>query len=162
MSEAKHCEDIFLFQKTLQKLRDIDDKIIYALNLSTPTKSFQVGLTAHSSVYFCQATVFQNLTMFLTTIQPSTVQARGADPAERCVDLQQELRQSHESRGKLVTSCLEHARDQLRTMNENGEDKAKIRAKQNILRGLESEIMIEDIIRERTSRAFREKCSEFL
>ena len=42
MSEAKHCSDIFLFQKTLKKLRDIDDKIIYALNESTPTKSFQV------------------------------------------------------------------------------------------------------------------------
>ena len=43
MSEAKHCSDIFLFQKTLKKLRDIDDKIIYALNESTPTKSFQVS-----------------------------------------------------------------------------------------------------------------------
>ena len=31
-----------MFQRTLKKLRDIDDKIIYALNLSTPTKSFQV------------------------------------------------------------------------------------------------------------------------
>ena len=43
MTEAKHCSDIFLFQKTLKKLRDIDDKIIYALNESTPTKSFQVS-----------------------------------------------------------------------------------------------------------------------
>ena len=43
MSEPKHCSDIFLFQKTLKKLRDIDDKIIYALNESTPTKSFQVS-----------------------------------------------------------------------------------------------------------------------
>ena len=44
MSEAKRCGDIFLFQKTLKKLRDIDDKIIYALNESTPTKSFQVSV----------------------------------------------------------------------------------------------------------------------
>ena len=44
MSEPKHCSDIFLFQKTLKKLRDIDDKIIYALNESTPTKSFQVSV----------------------------------------------------------------------------------------------------------------------
>ena len=42
MSGLGHCEDILMFQRTLKKLRDIDDKIIYALNLSTPTKSFQV------------------------------------------------------------------------------------------------------------------------
>ena len=42
MSGLSQCEDILLFQRTLKKLRDIDDKIIYALNLSTPTKSFQV------------------------------------------------------------------------------------------------------------------------
>ena len=43
MTEGKYCDDIFLFQKTLKKLREVDDKIIYALNQSTPTKSFQVG-----------------------------------------------------------------------------------------------------------------------
>ena len=42
MSGLGQCEDILMFQRTLKKLRDIDDKIIYALNLSTPTKSFQV------------------------------------------------------------------------------------------------------------------------
>ena len=42
MSGMGQCEDILMFQRTLKKLRDIDDKIIYALNLSTPTKSFQV------------------------------------------------------------------------------------------------------------------------
>ena len=36
------CEDFMLFQKALKKLREIDDKIIYALNQSTPTASFQV------------------------------------------------------------------------------------------------------------------------
>ena len=44
MSGLGQCEDILMFQRTLKKLRDIDDKIIYALNLSTPTKSFQVSL----------------------------------------------------------------------------------------------------------------------
>ena len=43
MSGLGQCEDILLFQRTLKKLRDIDDKIIYASNLSTPTKSFQVS-----------------------------------------------------------------------------------------------------------------------
>ena len=129
MSEGKYCDEIFLFQKTLKKLRDVDDKIIYALNLSTPTKSFQ---------------------------------ERGADPAVRCSDLQQELAESHQARGRLVHSCIDIIKEQVRTMNDNNEDKAKVRAKQNILRGLESEVIIEDIIRERTNRAFKEKCSEYL
>ena len=50
MSGLGQCEDILLFQRTLKKLRDIDDKIIYALNLSTPTKSFQVSTDVSSLV----------------------------------------------------------------------------------------------------------------
>ena len=50
MSGLGQCEDILLFQRTLKKLRDIDDKIIYALNLSTPTKSFQVSTEVSSPV----------------------------------------------------------------------------------------------------------------
>ena len=44
MSGLNQCEDILMFQRTIKKLRAIDDKIIFALNLSTPTKSFQVKL----------------------------------------------------------------------------------------------------------------------
>ena len=62
----------------------------------------------------------------------------------------------------MVQTCLDTIRDQVRTMTDNQEDKTKIRAKQTILRGLESEVIIEDIIRERTNRAFKEKCSEHL
>ena len=51
---------------------------------------------------------------------------------------------------------------EVKMMTDNKEDKSKIRAKQNILRSLESEFTIEEIIRERTRKVFREKCSEFL
>merc|ERR1719318_822684 len=105
MSEAKYCDDIFLFQKTLKKLRDIDDKIIYALNLSTPTKSFQ---------------------------------ARGVDPGERCSTLQEELRESHQARGRLLTSCLDNVRDEvwsrrssLRTSSKRERTKHSKRSAQN-------------------------------
>ena len=90
------------------------------------------------------------------------MKARGADPAERCGELQRELGECHQARGEMIQTCLDSVRDQVRTMSDNQEDKTKIRAKQTILRGLESEILIEDIIRERTNRAFREKCSEYL
>jgi len=42
MAGIMQCEDFMLFQKALKKLREIDDKIIYALNQSTPTASFKV------------------------------------------------------------------------------------------------------------------------
>ena len=80
----------------------------------------------------------------------------------RCSELELELSQSHQSRGVMIASCAETIRLELRRMTESKEDKSKIRAKQNILRGLESELTIEEIIRERTRKAFREKCSEFL
>ena len=88
MSEAKHCSDIFLFQKTLKKLRDIDDKIIYALNESTPTKSFQV----------CFKFYFQ-----LSMKTSLSLQARGVDPTVRCSELELELSQSHQSRAEWST-----------------------------------------------------------
>ena len=90
------------------------------------------------------------------------LQARGADPAVRCSELQEELSRSHQSRGEMILGCVEITRQELRMMTENKEDKSKIRAQQNILRGLESELTIEEIIRERTRKVFREKCSEFL
>ena len=62
----------------------------------------------------------------------------------------------------MILRCAETTRLEVRTMTDNKEDKSKIRAKQNILRSLESEFTIEEIIRERTKKVFREKCSEFL
>ena len=72
------------------------------------------------------------------------------------------MSQSHRSRGEMIQSCVEITRMEVKMMTDNKEDKSKIRAKQNILRSLESEFTIEEIIRERTRKVFREKCSEFL
>ena len=72
------------------------------------------------------------------------------------------MSQSHRSRGEMIQSCVEATRMEVKMMTDNKEDKSKIRAKQNILRSLESEFTIEEIIRERTRKVFREKCSEFL
>ena len=103
------------------------------------------------------------LTVLDLSLQTSTpLQARGADPAVRCSELEQELSRSHQSRGEMIRGCVEITRLEVKTMTDNKEDKYKIRAKQSILRGLESEFTIEEIIRERTRKVFREKCSEFL
>jgi hypothetical protein len=39
MAGIDQCEDFMMFQRALKQLRELDDKIIYALNLSTPTAS---------------------------------------------------------------------------------------------------------------------------
>jgi len=39
MAGIDQCEDFMMFQRALTQLRGLDDKIIYALNLSTPTAS---------------------------------------------------------------------------------------------------------------------------
>jgi len=126
MSGLSQCEDILLFQRTLKKLRDIDDKIIYALNLSTPTKSFQ---------------------------------ARGADTQSGCVELQSDLARSHQERGALIQKCVLLHRQ---SIEDAAGDKGKVRTSRNMLRLFESEVAIEDIIRERTNKVFRDKCSEHL
>lgn len=40
------CNDFLGFQEALKKMRDIDDKIIYALNTSLPTESFKGQVNA--------------------------------------------------------------------------------------------------------------------
>lgn len=41
MALSYSCHDFLGFQEALKKMRDIDDKIIYALNTSLPTESFK-------------------------------------------------------------------------------------------------------------------------
>eukprot|EP00090_Calanus_glacialis_P047625 TRINITY_DN9977_c0_g1_i2.p1 TRINITY_DN9977_c0_g1~~TRINITY_DN9977_c0_g1_i2.p1 ORF type:complete len:111 (+),score=22.85 TRINITY_DN9977_c0_g1_i2:40-372(+) len=72
MAGITQCEDFMLFQKALKKLRVIDDKIVYALNQSTPTVSFQ---------------------------------ARGVDAHEKCLNLREELTESHKQRGEHIRNC---------------------------------------------------------
>jgi len=41
MAGLLQCDDLMHFQRALKQLRAIDDKIIYALNVSTPTASMK-------------------------------------------------------------------------------------------------------------------------
>jgi hypothetical protein len=40
-SGIKQCEDFMLFQSALKQMRQIDDKIVYAINNAVPTRSFK-------------------------------------------------------------------------------------------------------------------------
>jgi len=128
MTGLNQCEDILMFQRTIKKLRAIDDKIIFALNLSTPTKSFQ---------------------------------ARGDDSTAQCQDLNNTLNQSHQERTALIEKCVNLYRNDVASLAGSG-DRAKRRNAQNLLRLYEAELDVEGIIRERTSKAFHDKCSEHL
>jgi len=59
MTGITQCEDFMLFQRALKQYRELDDKIIYALNMSTPTASMVArGANAQQSCQTLQ-TEFQ-------------------------------------------------------------------------------------------------------
>ena len=82
-----------LFRRALKQLRAIDDKIIYALNVSTPTASMKVNSCSSVArkTFFCSDHRFLVCNILLHT----TPQARGADPKQRCLDLKTELEQNY-------------------------------------------------------------------
>eukprot|EP00092_Neocalanus_flemingeri_P035506 GFUD01038639.1.p1 GENE.GFUD01038639.1~~GFUD01038639.1.p1 ORF type:complete len:134 (-),score=37.64 GFUD01038639.1:174-575(-) len=133
MAGITQCEDFMLFQKALKKLREIDDKIIYALNQSTPTVSFQArGGDAH-----------ENCVKLRRELTDSHKQ-RG-DHIKNCSD-------------KIGDDIKV-----LRTAFDGGSDvRSELKRQQGKLRMFENELSIEDIIQERTEKIFKSKCQEFL
>lgn len=135
MTALLQCEDFLLFQKALKQLRDLDDKIIYALNLSTPTAS---------------------------------IQARGTSPAEKCLQLKDEIEQNYSTREQALAHCIsvlgERVRSLKREVAESSSSSSStalvtLREKQSLLRLMKFEQNVEEIIRDRTRNAFHEKCN---
>ncbi|KAB7496389.1 Coiled-coil domain-containing protein 58 [Armadillidium nasatum] len=125
------CDDIGLL---LKEMRAIDDKIIYQLNLATPTASFR----------------------------------KEEDPTENCKELFSHLEKTYKDRSTLITNCLDEFRSNVRGLAEkfstNKDDyilHRKLRSEQSKVRELQSELTIEEIIRQRSLKAFEEKCKLF-
>lgn len=140
MSGLHQCEDVMLFQRTLKKLRDIDDKIIYALNLSTPTKSFQVcswnvhephSFSFHKTLFYLIKTSFSSKTISFSYVK--LFKDRGADTQERCHQLQRDLAQSHQDRDSLIKGCIQKYSEEV-AATETAGDKLKRRTAQNMVR----------------------------
>uniref|UniRef100_A0AAG5D0J7 Protein MIX23 n=1 Tax=Anopheles atroparvus TaxID=41427 RepID=A0AAG5D0J7_ANOAO len=134
MNFKYECADFSQFQEQLKKMRDLDDKIIYALNTSIPTESF-----------------------------------RGQVNAEvKCRELHDQLESGYNYRQEAIKKCIVLCADTVKTLKdkreENREDVAvnkSFKSEQRKLRLLQSELSVEDIIRERTQKTFRERCRLF-
>ncbi|KAH8410801.1 hypothetical protein KR222_010459, partial [Zaprionus bogoriensis] len=120
-------------QEALKKMRDVDDKIIYALN-ALPTESFKGQVNSEST----------------------------------CRDLYAKLQQSHLTRQTNIRNCitmsataLKKLREQRESQPDDVETDSKFKAEQRKLRVLQSELNVEDIIKERTYKAFNERCRAY-
>ncbi|TMW47031.1 hypothetical protein DOY81_007891 [Sarcophaga bullata] len=134
MAISYSCQDFLGFQEALKKMRDIDDKIIYALNSSLPTESFKGQV----------------------------------DSEKTCKDLYAKLQTGHKEREEAIRSCIMVSAESLKTLRQQREiqpddidvDK-KFKSEQRKLRVLQSELSVEDIVKERSYKAFNERCRVF-
>nr|XP_045602914.1 protein MIX23-like isoform X1 [Procambarus clarkii] len=126
------CEDI---TDTLQAMRAIDDKIIYELNVATPTQSFrnEVDPSIH-----CKSLYDQIL---------NKIYDQRDSMIETCLS---------ESKMKLRSIQLEasHKLDDPRILR-------RLRTEQSKIRELQNEVTIEEIIRERSLKVFEERCRQY-
>ncbi|XP_027220185.1 protein MIX23 [Penaeus vannamei] len=126
------CEDI---TDTLKEMRAIDDKIIYELNLATPTQSFrnEVDPRIHCKTLYDQ-------------ILDNTYQRRGALIEHCMTEARERVRQMRED--------MAGKRDDAKFMR-------NLRSEQSRIRELQNELTIEEIVRERSLKVFEERCRQF-
>ncbi|XP_034173940.2 coiled-coil domain-containing 58 isoform X1 [Osmia lignaria lignaria] len=128
------CGDFLEFQDALQKMRQIDDKIIYMLNATIPTESFksQVDPTAQCKDLFEQ-------------IQSGHKQRELA--ITKCVNASKEK--------------VKQLKAQKDSGNDNPQLLKSLRKEQSTLRLLQSELNVEEIVKKRTINVYHEKCRSF-
>lgn len=124
-------------EDTLKAMRAIDDKIIYQLNLATPTQSFRgaVDPTNHCKTLYGQLN--------------QTYEERGA-LIDRC------LNESRETIRMIKTDA-----GKPESKRNEGAFTRQLRVEQNRMRDLQNELTVEEIIRERSLKVFEERCRQF-
>ncbi|CAF4812939.1 unnamed protein product [Pieris macdunnoughi] len=128
------CPDFLEFQDIIKKMRILDDKIVYALNTSLPTESFQTKIDATSA----------------------------------CQDLYEQIQKGHSEREKVIKNCIISSADTVKNLKTAKEQKPddidllrNIKAEQRKLRLLQTELSVEEIIKEKTTKLFTEKCRNY-
>ncbi|ESO11256.1 hypothetical protein HELRODRAFT_183359 [Helobdella robusta] len=119
--------------ETLKNLRLIDDRVVSKLNCSLVTDSFQ----------------------------------NKVDPKNACKEFYNELLEAHRSRDQLIKSCVKdvsskvHHLQNLKSKN-GGDIDSKIlpvlRKEQKLLRQMQQELNIEEIIQDQSLKIFKERC----
>ncbi|XP_071955731.1 protein MIX23-like [Antedon mediterranea] len=125
------CGDFAHFQDALKVVRMIDDKIIYALNTSVPTTSFKGQVNA----------------------------------TEKCKQLYEELMSAYDTRDKAIKRCIKEVSgktNDLRSARDKSPDDfyviKDLRKEQTKLRLLQSELSIEEVVKDRSLKVFHERC----
>ncbi|XP_070568831.1 protein MIX23-like [Ptychodera flava] len=125
------CDDFMQFQETMKTLRMIDDKIIYALNTTVPTDSF----------------------------------AGQVDAKETCKKLYGDLLVAYGTREKAIKKCIAETSSSVNKCREDREKNPtnfdvlkRLRNEQHKLRLMQSELTIEEVVKDRSLKVFHERC----
>ncbi|CAH0407449.1 unnamed protein product [Chilo suppressalis] len=128
------CPDFLEFQDILKKMRVLDDKIVYALNTSLPTESFQKKVNATSA----------------------------------CEDLYSQIQKGNYDRENVIKNCIVATAEtvkKLKAAKEHTPDDfdvlKNLKTEQKKLRLLQTELSVEEVIKEKTTKLFMEKCRSF-
>lgn len=115
-------------------MRILDDKIIYALNTSIPTESFKGQV----------------------------------DATVKCKDLFHQIQTGHAQREVAIQKCINAAKDRVKDLkdrrdsgNEDPTIVKSLRKEQNKLRLLQSELNVEEVVKQQTVRVYSERCRSF-
>ncbi|XP_028171617.1 protein MIX23 [Ostrinia nubilalis] len=128
------CSDFLEFQDNLKKMRVLDDKIVYALNTSIPTESFRSKVDASSA----------------------------------CEELYSQIQKGHSDRESVIKNCIVATAETLKKLKSVKDEKPddfetikNFKAEQKKLRLLQTELSVEEVIREKTTKLFAEKCRTY-
>ncbi|KAJ1521501.1 hypothetical protein ONE63_003166 [Megalurothrips usitatus] len=133
-NQRVECADFQLFQANLNSMRENDDKIINIFNAKLPTN-------------FSRNEV---------------------DPTATCKELFSELSSTYVNREKAIKGCITHsanrikhlALDKERNPDSNGILK-ELRREQKKLRMLQSELSVEEVVKERSMKVFQDRCRPY-
>ncbi|CRK98850.1 CLUMA_CG012044, isoform A [Clunio marinus] len=129
------CGDILLFQEQLKQMRDLDDKVIYALNNSLPTASIKARTDSNPK---------ENCKELYEKLKSSY--ANREKVIQECIILTAEQ--------------VSQLKKQRETNDDTQLDK-NFKNEQRKLRVLKQELGVEEIVKERSLKTFNERCRSY-
>ncbi|CAH1406857.1 unnamed protein product [Nezara viridula] len=127
------CADFLEFQDALKKMRDLDDKIVYALNVNIPTPSFRGEIDPT-----------QNCKQLYNDLK--TNYDKREQSIRQCINVTSdkinELKRKKESGDDLGVNKL-------------------LSKEQTKLRMLKNELFVEEVVKDRSLKIYHERCREY-
>ncbi|VDN94182.1 unnamed protein product [Brugia pahangi] len=144
------CLDLLTFQDMLDKLRKIDDKILFELNTALPSESFSSNMDKGEK---CRS-IYKEVTYVLTAdlyAQKSILYS-----------LYSMLLTMRVKRMNLIQHCVDENQTNISRLRKEKSPIADIRSAQNTLRVIRSEMDVESIVNDRSEKAVHDRCRTFL